>query len=351
MSNYIEFSKPIFSSSKAKESHDYENPFDVVNELSELKEIGIKGNKRRILEYIAKHNLAKEYSNSDEIGKELGIPYSTLKKALYRYVKEQLLVLHPEKKGHRYRYVLYNMQDYDTTRVESTKRNNNSNDDLDMNELYQSALLLISILNTFIEDNHLTFHNISFITELNDKDDYFSLDWIIQSQKNKAKVHEFRVARHRSCVITIYPNGRVMIDIKCSMAPFDLFNIEGRNDLRTVCGQVFQEIIINLSNHSPLKIDISDWRLTQIDGAYDIQIRDIEEKMNEGKLPHQHKTISLRRMGVLKIKHLDQIFQFYEKMLPTGPSLRLEHRFLFKEPKPNIETFIKSMFLSDNTAN
>jgi phage pi2 protein 07 len=351
MSNFIEYTKPMSSPPKVKESHDYENPFDVVNELSELKKRRIKGTRRRIFEHIAKYNLSKEYPISDEIGKELKISYQTLKKELTRSVQEGFLVHHPEKKGHNYRYVLYNMQDYNITTLESTKRNNNSNDDLDMEGLYQSASLLISILNAFIEDNHLTFHNISFITELNDKDDYFSLDWIIQSQKNKAKVYEFKVARHRSCVITIYPNGRVMIDIKCSMAPFDLFNIDGRNDLRKVCGQVFQEIINNLSHLSPLKTDISDWLLTQIDGAYDIQIRDIEEKMNEGKLPHQHNTISLRRMGVLKIKHLDQIFQFYEKMLPTGPSLRLESRLLFKESKPNIETFTKSMSLSDNTAN
>lgn len=350
MNNFSESDKSILSSSEAKESHHYENPFDVVDELSRLKKIRIKGNLRRILEYIAKCNLSNEYPTSDEMSKELRISPSTLKKVLSRAVKKQILVYYPKKKGQRCRYVLYNMQDYDATDSYSRKKDNNDNV-LDMSELYQSATLMMSIyiLNDLIENNHKTFHNISFTAELNDKDDYFRLGWKIQSQKNKAKVHEFRFARHRSCVITTYPNGRVIIVIRCSKAPFDLFSIGGRNDLRIVCGQVLQEIINKLSNFSPLKTDIPDWQITQIDGAYDISIHHIEEKMNEGKLPHQHTSISFRRLGVLKIKHLDQTFQFYEKMLPTGPSLRLERRFSFKELKPTVESFIQSMTVSENT--
>ena len=343
MNNSLNFNTDSFSYSSTKNSHVYENPFDVVDELSALRKTRIKGSLRRILEHIAKCNLSNEYPTPNEIGKELRISYSTLKKTLQRAVGNRLIVRHPEKKGHSQRYVLYNMQDH-VISGHSTNRDYDENDDGDIktDELYQSATILMSALDELIENNRKMFHNISLTSELNDKDDYYRIEWKIQSQKNKGKVYEFRFARHRSGVITIYPNGRVLIDVRCSKEPFDLFIADGRNDLRVVCGQLLQELIKEISNLSPLKTDIPNWQITQIDGAYDIPIRDIEDKMNEGRLPHQHASISLRRLGVLRIKHLDRIFQIYEKMLPTGPSLRLERRFSFNEQKPTVDSLVNS---------
>ncbi len=270
------------------------------------------------------------------------IPYETLKQALRRAVNRGLVVHHPEKNGHSFRYVLANMQDYPIHEKKSRKKNN-SDMDIDINELCQSTALVMGILYEWTGKNHKTFHNISFSCELTDKDDYTLLQLDIFSQYNKAKVHEFRISRHRFCSITFYPNGRVTMIIRCSKEPFELFVDDGRNDLLTVCGQILHEIKIVTNNLDPLETDISDWKVYQIDGAYDIPIHEIEEKMTENKLSHEHGLLAFRRWGVIRIKDLYGLCQFYEKMMPLlGPCLRLERRFSFKNLQPDIETFVNS---------
>ena len=149
------------------------------------------------------------------------------------------------------------------------------------------------------------------------------------SKKNKAKICEFRLSRHRSCIVTIYPSSTVTIVIRCSKDPFDLFSKDGIFKLTAICGQILEKIIEQTRNFKPLKTEILNWRIIQIDAAYDI--------------PLKQDAMSLNWLGCLRIKHLLQIYQIYVKMLPNkGRCLRLERRFSFKTLQPDIETFENS---------
>ena len=91
---------------------EFENPYDIVNHLETLLNRKIKGkNIRRVFEYTAKSNCSGNCSTSKEMIDKLDISYQTMKKILNRAVKNKMLVIHPEKKGHNYQYVLANMQD------------------------------------------------------------------------------------------------------------------------------------------------------------------------------------------------------------------------------------------------
>ena len=48
-------------------------------------------------------------------------------------------------------------------------------------------------------------------------------------------------------------------------------------------------------------------------------------------------TISFNWLGVVKVKHLNQLYQIYNKILPyKGHCLRIENRLSFKSPQPNV---------------
>jgi hypothetical protein len=318
----------------------FENPYHVINEL-ELK-LGkkIKGNHRKVLEFIAKENLSWTFSTIRDLESELKtISFESLKKILSRAVDNGILVIHPEKKGHSNQYVLSNLQDYVVS--EKKLKVDAGADDCNKNQIELFTLFFFRIISEFISQNKMMFHHIVFSSELNDDDDYAYLDWYIPSTKNKARKHEFKLSRLRSCVVNIYPNKSVTIAIKCSKDPFDLLSIEGINKLHADCGKILNEIINSTNNPQPLITDIPDWKIVQIDAAYDIPLHEIEPNLSKiSEIYGRQDYLISVWPKCLRIKHLNRIYQIYLKILPThGYSLRIEQRFGFNYLQPTVDEF------------
>jgi len=302
----------------------------VVDELQDLKCIRIKGTLRRVLEYVAKCNLSKEFPISRDIGLFLRLNYDATKALLKRAVDNGLLISLPPQKGHWKRYVLANLQDcvVDELQIKCEPKQ----DLVELSQLLQNTHLQLTALDDRLAKCKLMFHHISLISELNDREDYIRLNWNIVSKNNRGKIFKLRLSRHRTCNVIIYPNGTCLIYIECSKEPFDLFSDPGLYELHSICGEIQREIKFQLSNFSPLRDEVFEWGITQIDGAYDIPIDDINKhgSLNESK--GQDGRISFNWLGLVKIRHLNMLFQIYQKRMPTlGPCLRLERRFSFKK--------------------
>ena len=110
------------------------------------------------------------------------------------------------------------------------------------------------------------FHHISLKTQLKDTEDYKRLRWIYTFIKNKAKILENHISRHRTYNIVVYPSGTVMMTIKTSKAPFGWDSHDDWMNLIALCGSIHQIFKDNLSVSEPL-IHTSelDWVVTQLD--------------------------------------------------------------------------------------
>ena len=147
-------------------------------------------------------------------------------------------------------------------------------------------------------------------------------------EKNKAKTFEKRLSRHRTFRITVSPNGTTTINIAASRQPFGWYCREGWIDFISICGQILQEIKNELSNTEPLKSKIYDWQVTQMHVGYDMPLSNLDEKnrsTSKGSF-----TIPRLFNGCLKVKHLDRVYQVYNKQLPNkGSCLRIEEQHTF----------------------
>jgi len=347
-----------FKNSNEKSSHNkdktpkFENSYHVINELESKLKTKINGNLRKVLEFIAHANLSRSYPTRRDIEAGLKtISFESLKKILGRAVDKELLIIHPDKKAHSYQYVLRNLQDC-VTREKELKADA-EDDTCNENQIELHITFLIEIISEFISRNKMMFHHLVFSSELDDDDDYARLNWCIPSNKNKARKHEFRLSRHRSCNVTISPNKNVAIAIKCSKDPFDLFSIEGINELNADCGKILNEIINSTKNPQPLIADIPDWKIVQIDAAYDIPQHEIQHDLAKiSEVYSRQNNLIAVWPRCLRIKHLNQIYQIYLKVLPThGPCLRLERRFGFKNLQPTVDVFKDHLYLEKDSEN
>ena len=133
-------------------------------------------------------------------------------------------------------------------------------------------------------------------------------------------------------------NGSMAMIIRCSKHPFALFSFEGLLDFNTACGQILDKIMEYSSNSEPLSSKVPGWKVMQIDAALDIPIKNMENYSDAESGGKKNKeTISFNWLGVVKVKHLNQLYQIYNKILPSkGHCLRIENRLSFKSPQPNM---------------
>ncbi|MDR4492044.1 MAG: hypothetical protein R2685_14275 [Candidatus Nitrosocosmicus sp.] len=309
----------------------------LVDELESIYDKRIRGNMRIVLEAIGKENRKKFYPTLLEISTP-GIRFENRKKLLYRAKERDLVVTHPVRKGHAFRYALSNMQDFPNDDIVSSVATKKSNEKIDLNEILTRSLFYIDAMKEMLDHSIIKFHHIVVAAEFDYKDDYDWLDWRIPSTKNKAKVLSRTISRNRGFLLTAYPNGKIMMNIRCSNHPFDLFSHDGLMDFYITSGQIVEQIYDKLGYEDLFSADPREWKVTQIDGAYDIRVKDLERAVVEKTPVNRGGWISFKfPSGGLKVKYLNELYQIYQKRLPyEGNCIRLERRFGFKKPYPSL---------------
>jgi hypothetical protein len=171
-----------------------------------------------------------------------------------------------------------------------------------------------------MKNQKLEFHLMTLESNLLDIGDYYMLNWDVKSNNNKVKIFEKKPSRHRSCLIVVYPNGKVIMMIYASKEPFQWYSRDGWISFIAICGEIHQEIKNALGHNKPLIFDIYDWRVSQVDIGYDAPLSSSKESL----------TLTMPFNICIKVKLLDRVFQVYSKQLPTkGSCLRIEEQCSF----------------------
>lgn len=142
---------------------------------------------------------------------------------------------------------------------------------------------------------------------------------------NNGKIYS-EIVGTSSIDYTFYPNGTVIVEIRCSNHPFKLQSEEDRSRLLVFFGQVRQVLTFFLKDpHGRIVPDIMDWELTECDINKDIKVSD-----------WFHYT-GLK----IQIKHIDHLFCLYIKSMAKDTVFRVEER---KHPHKNLLEFINDNF-------
>ena len=128
------------------------------------------------------------------------------------------------------------------------------------------------------------------------------------TEGNKSKAHEEKIGL-RNVRYDVYPDGTVMIYIRCSNTPFKLEVEEDVSSFFSFLGQVKDRLVHFLSDFSESAIPpVMDWILVQCDLNKDIGINIIEQL----SLPY------------LQLRIYDTIFRMYVKNIDGSSYYRIE---------------------------
>lgn len=151
-------------------------------------------------------------------------------------------------------------------------------------------------------------------------------EWIIKSNKNKAKVKQFRLEHKRSCTFQVYPNSKIIVIVECSYREFNLYDPDGCREFFETVGKV-SYILGQEFNGSSVVPPTGEWCLKQYDRAITLSTTELEEK-------YSYITHWYSKEGI-KIKALGRVFQIYGKIVPIcGKCLRLEENASIKKDVP-----------------
>ncbi|MDR4491775.1 MAG: hypothetical protein R2685_12865 [Candidatus Nitrosocosmicus sp.] len=311
----------------------FNEPMTIVDDLEKHFKIHITGKSREILEDIARGNMmGLGISNLDIADhlKKWGLNHEYIRKLTRKLESAGLLKRLSARKGHELEYVLVNMLDRlsDNKGCDSARKDNELEgqvDDQDRN--------IVDMLYTLTKSKqNAEFHHISLRSRLKHPDEDYkkfrlspTVQWYLSSDKNRCLIHERRVSLHRSFTIEVYPNGTVMMMVRCSKEPYKWNSRDDWINLMSTCGAIHQTIKDSLTVSSPLVHSIEgDWFVTQLHVGYDYKIGGAQGKLNLLRLWN----------GALKVKHLDGVYQLYNKQLPyRGQVLRIEEQLNFSSDK------------------
>ena len=154
------------------------------------------------------------------------------------------------------------------------------------------------------------------------KDSYrrLSTGWKLYNN-NKGKSKEFALdSRRRGVNIIVYPNGSVLVNIKCSTRPFKIHEPSGLVEFFACLGEIRSILIGELQNYFSVIPAVDEWWLTQ----YDLDSA-ITSKSLKGQSSILNISTSLR--NAVQIKWLGHLFYFYIKNMPdVGQVCRFEER-------------------------
>jgi hypothetical protein len=179
--------------------------------------------------------------------------------------------------------------------------------------LYQSPYLehikarYVSELLTLLDNQPLSIHKVHLKLFI-DKTYYEEINVKKITEGNKSKPHETNIG-NRNVNYQAYPDGTVMIYIKCSNNPFKLTVEEDISSFFSFLGQVKDRLVHFLSDFSEQAIPpIMDWILVQCDLNKDIGINIIEQL----SIPD------------LQLRIHDRIFRLYVKSINGNSCYRIE---------------------------
>jgi hypothetical protein len=192
-----------------------------------------------------------------------------------------------------------------------------------------SCMSIIQMLINEITARKPTFHKLMIHVKLGVPDPAIKFDqdynllteknnWIVKSQKNKAKVKSFKLEHKRSCTIQVYPNGKVIVALECSYRPFKLNEEDGCREFFGIVGKV-ELILSHQFGQFSIIPPAGEWLLKEYDRDVTIPESDPLKKYPQIKRWYSKEGI--------QIKALDRIFQIYGKIMPIcGMCLRLEEK-------------------------
>jgi hypothetical protein len=167
--------------------------------------------------------------------------------------------------------------------------------------------------------------------------DYDRINWRIRSNNNKGKIFELKISEYRHCEFIVYPKGTVSMVIKCSNDPLYLTTLDDVANFFSICGEILGILKAETSNSEPLVEDVPDWKVTQIDAAFDIPLTGAEDHDPHEGSNRQKGLLSYSNFGTFRLKYLGYFYQLYLKnVLYKGKVLRIERRFSFLESQPTV---------------
>jgi hypothetical protein len=317
------FSKPMTAS--------IETLKEIITDLESNVDIKFSNREREIIEFIAIENYDGIGVTVKKLEQHFNYKRNYAEKLIDKLKGRKILTPTEIRDGHMKTYFLTNMQDYipvqdnfDCSKKRSLRSGFISDDEN-----------ILDILFKELSNNKGLFHDFRLLTNLVESEDYDRIPlsgecrWVIQSPKNKAKIKKIKLSFNRTARLQVSPNGTVEIYISCSKNPYNLHYDKGLSqfmfDLGIIQG-VFQS---ELKLSQPLD-QFYNWHLLKIDYNFDVEGLDVSY-LASGK-------------GILQVKHLSHLYQFYIKQLPNkGLVLRLEEIFSFSQPYPTVEQFTNSL--------
>lgn len=337
-------------------------PYDIVNDLQYHFNISIKGSDREITEMMARlhkkglpatnkglESLFKNsHSSKDSRKKPISLEY--IRKRM-RYLQRQKIVKAiDERNGHGNQYVLVNMLD----RVIGEKQSKSANSIRIVRKEKEQEVVqrhdefnLINALVLLIRNKpEPKFHHITLKSKLKfPQEDYkriklttSNIIWNLPSSKNQALIHKGKISLRRTFELIVYPNGTVMITIGSSKEPYKWYSRDDWLDLIEACGSIHQILKDSLGVSEPLiHSSVSQWNVSQLDIGYDCELDNCgsANRLNISRLFN----------GAVKVKHLDGVYQIYNKHLPfDGEIIRIEDQRYFKSKN---DSSLSSISLSE----
>lgn len=319
------------------------NSIDVINEWEQVHDKRVRGKLRDVSEYVAKQNLSKKLPTNKDIRVRLKISKEYCKKILTKARRMGLLTIHEKRFGHQYRYYVTNIQNY-VIFEENSSKSVESEEEVNIEK---DLMLPLTILDGLIEHENLSFHHINLKSKLRDVLDYEHLKWSVRSESNKGKTFDLKLSQYRRCEFIVYPNGTVSMILKCSNDPIYLTTLDDIAKFFSICGEILGVLKAETSNSEPLTDDVPDWKVTQIDAAFDIPL--VPEQPNQPNYSKNKGLLSCSNFGTFRLKYLGQFYQIYSKnVLHKGKVLRIEKRFSFLNHQPTLH-IIKDNLENTNT--
>ena len=193
-------------------------------------------------------------------------------------------------------------------------------------QLSNIELSVIQILINVMTKNAPKFHKCMIHIPVNEKekahfkfayDSLHEIDgWKIKSRKNLAKVRSFTLDSNRGITIQVYPRGKIISSIKCSLRSFDFSSSRDSREFFEAIGIINYCLTSAFRNYYHLP-STGEWLLKQYDRDVTLVTSELERKY-----PFIRNWYS--KEGV-RISALGHIFQIYGKIIPRcGRCLRFE---------------------------
>jgi hypothetical protein len=224
------------------------------------------------------------------------------------------------KKGERIKPLLFTLertkpQQYFPSCIKATIIENKKNRPIDPTgvSLYQQhyfeqlkARYVIELL-SLLQNQPISIHKLHLRLFI-DKKYYEEINLQKVTKRNKCKAHEEKIGS-RNVKYQVYPNGTIMVYIRCSNNPFKLEVEEDVSSFFAFLGQVQDRLIHFLRDFSLQAIpQIMDWILVQCDINQDIGINIVEQL----SLPD------------LQLRVYDRIFRLYVNSINGSSYYRVE---------------------------